>query len=306
MYYVRRTLVGKGELIKVKIDQLIPRLNQDGGAAGGNETGSVSNIDIGGTADSGGSTASTAPDNNTAPSNNTVADQLEVEGNVTFTPEQKSVIAKMISGRLNEVKKQYEGTEVYKEVVDMIGDIIGSKDINRISQQLKQLHAQHQARQMGMTPYGFQQYQTQLQQVQQQARDTKKALIEAEFNKLRNDPKYVDADLYRDQIIDLAVSSNNLTVQQAYWAVAGEHAAKRISQSAASDAEHRTMNHIANNQTKTVEGGDTGGQKGGPKITPEIAAAAKAVGMEPEEYVMWGGITTLEEARTARQKAKGG
>jgi len=230
-----------------------------------------------------------------------VTGSLEGDGGVTFTPEQKAAIAKMISGRVNDVKKQYEGSEVYKQAVEMIGDIIGSKDVNVISQHLKTLHAQHQAKQMGMTPQGYQAYQNQQQQTQQQLNETKKVLAGQQVDQMKSDPKYADADLYRDQIIDLSVQSG-LSVQQAYWAVAGEMAAQRLSASAASDAEHRTMNNITNNRTKQVQGGDSGGQNGGPKVTPEIQAAAMKVGMDPVEYMKYSGITSIDEARALRPK----
>lgn len=277
---------------------LEPLLNQDGGSSGGGGGNDDAGITVDGTTSE--PDTNTSIDDSASSANASVTDQLETDGKVTFTPEQKAAIAQIISGRVNEVKKQYEGTEVYKQVVDMIGDIIGSKDINRISEQLKQLHAQHQARMMGMTPQGYNQYQAQMAQIQQQAQNTKKALVEAEFDKLRSNSKYVDADLYRDEIIDLATSSN-LSVAQAYWAVAGENAVKKISASAASDAAHRTMNQITQNQTKRVEGGDAGGQKGGPRITPEIREAAARVGMDPEEYMAYQGIVSIEQARAMRQ-----
>jgi len=267
---------------------MIPMMNQDGGIAGGD-------------AEQGQADLEADVDAQPTEESDQTIDALEGENKVTFTPEQKAVIAKMISSRLNEVKKQYEGTEAYKEVVEMIGDIIGYKDINLISQHLKTLHAQHQARQMGMTPQGYQMYQAQQQQMEQQVKQTKRTLIEQQFEQMKANPKYSDADLYKDQIVDLALNSG-LSVQQAYWAVAGEHAAQRLSASAAADAEHRTLNSIANARTKQVQGGDSGAQKSGPQVTPEIKAAAEKVGMDPVEYMQYMNIITLDQARALRSK----
>jgi len=223
------------------------------------------------------------------------------ESGVTFTPEQKAIIGKMISGRVNEVKKQYEGTEVYKQVVEMMGDIIGTKDVNIINTYLKNLHSQHLAKQMGMTPQGYQVYQQQQQQLQQQVQNTQRALAEREFEKLVNNSKYPDAELYKEEIINLSVNSG-LPIQKAYWAVAGEVAAQRMSVAAASDAEHRTLNNISNNRTKQVESGGSGSQESGPKITPEIRAAAEKVGMDPVEYMKYASISTLEQARALKKQ----
>lgn len=203
----------------------------------------------------------------------------------------KRQVAGMISGRVNEVKKNFANHNELQNVASMIGDIIGNQDFNEIASSIKNLHSQHRAKtgQPVVTA----------PTVNSQQADLKRQATEAEFdNSFVTNPDYADAELFRDEIIDM--TQNGFSLAQAYWAVAGPLAANK----AASNAEQVAINKQRNKQSKQVIPGNTGnpGRTGTPVIPANIQAAARKFGMDPEEYVAWSGVSTLEQAQALKGK----
>lgn len=217
----------------------------------------------------------------------------------------KRQVAGLISKRINEVKGQYRGTEDYVAAAKLLGQMIGTDDPKVIAQHLQALSArqQGQTQQQGL---GFQQQQPyippQPTAFADPYKEAKHKALEMEFdNDFVKDPNYSDAVLFKDQIIDLA--ENGFSMKQAYWAVAGELRANKQAQSAAKRAEQVVLNNIQNKQGKGVQPGQSGAQGGGKApLDPSIVEAANKVGMDPEEYATYMGISSIEDHRQLKRK----
>lgn len=200
----------------------------------------------------------------------------------------KRQVAGLISGRVNEVKKQYANHSELNEVASMIAEIIGAPDFNAVVTNLRGLQAQHRAK-AGQPPV-VQTYQA------PNAVDTKRQATAAEFdNSFVKDPEFADASLFRDEIIDMA--QNGFTLKQAYWAVAGPLVVGKKADAAATQAKQVEQNK-KQAKHKQVTPGSTGnpGNSGKPVIPANIKAAADKLGMDPEEYMAWGNVSTLDQA----------
>lgn len=214
----------------------------------------------------------------------------------------KRDVSKIVTGRLTDFKKQYKDHPVLVEAVKMIGEIMGTTDTKTIHERLQTLYAQHQAKIMGMTPQGYQYTQQQQQQTTDHIKDAKRRGIESEFdNSFVKNKEFTDATLFRDQIIDL--TENGLTMTQAYWAAMGELKSNKKADAAAKNAQQLAAHKASTKKSKRVTGGETGAQGGGkPKIPAEVEAAAKKLGMDPEEYHAWMSVENIDQARALRGK----
>lgn len=127
---------------------------------------------------------------------------------------------------------------------------------------------------------------------------TRKQNIEREILELQRDPMYMDVEEYKEDIRKL-VSQNGLTVEQAYWAVAGRNKANL-------DTEEKEDKSL--NKARVKEGyidREPAGKDEKPIYTAKERAIANTLNISPEEAKARGKNTfSLEEILKMEKKFK--
>lgn len=127
---------------------------------------------------------------------------------------------------------------------------------------------------------------------------TRKQNIEREILELQRDPMYMDVEEYKEDIRKL-VSQNGLTVEQAYWAVAGRNKANL-------DTEEKEDKSL--NKARVKEGyidREPAGKDEKPTYTAKERAIANTLNISPEEAKARGKNTfSLEEILKMEKKFK--
>ena len=127
---------------------------------------------------------------------------------------------------------------------------------------------------------------------------TRKQNIEREILELQRDPMYMDVEEYKEDIRKL-VNQNGLTVEQAYWAVAGRNKANL-------DTEEKEDKSL--NKARAKEGyidREPAGKDEKPTYTAKERAIANTLNISPEEAKARGKNTfSLEEILKMEKKFK--
>ena len=224
-------------------------------------------------------------------------DEVETEENY-FTQDQ---VEAAIKARVSTFNKKLEKVKPYEQAIRKMSDITGLS-VNELINRLENMSDAEQAKILGITPQQYAQ-RKQLTSLSKEAdAKAKKLERELEEQKLIKDPKYKDYKLYKDAIEIILEENPNLSLKNAYILAKGEAATK----AAVRDAEQRAIAKMTKSSNqKIIKPGSTGASSS-PKLSGTIVAAAKRVGMDPQEYQAFSNITNLEEFERFQSSRKGG
>lgn len=239
------------------------------------------------------------PDSSDVPLDNELADGVVDE------PEEpvykKDQVQKIVQTRVNTYNKRIEKLSGYKNAVDKICEVTGL-DFNTLVNRLGSMSDTEQANILGIPVEKVRETRETRRQIEAEQGKARTLQRQLEETTLKADPKYSDFDLFKDEIDDLLDDNPKLTLKQAYVLAKGDTAVN----AAARDAEQRVIARQVNASKKAVvkPTGSVNSGNAGPKVDQVAVRAAKAVGMDPAEYLAFQQIDNIDAYRAMRGKNK--
>lgn len=209
----------------------------------------------------------------------------------------KGQVEGIVKTRVATLNKRIDKLGSYKTAVDRICELTGL-DFDTLTSKLGGMTEIEQAKLLGLTPEQVREKRMASAQIAKERGTNQTLTRQLEEQKLMLDPKFKDYDLYKEEIDDILEDNPKLSLKQAYTLAKGENAISAASR----DAEQRAIAREVNSKSKSLVKGSSVGTKPGLKISADVVAAAKAVGMDPAEYAKYQGIDNIDAYRNSKKK----
>lgn len=211
-------------------------------------------------------------------------DETEVETEVEPSKEnevleEKQVPLKALQAERQKWKDRVKQMESKASIADKLAKMSGV-DVDALQTQIDQFEQQNYIKQ-GVDPQMAQALVQQQKQMAEFQQSLNKQKMDMEFNSIKSEPYYADAENYREELEELA-GRTGLTVKQAYDVLRGDERRKEYER----EMEQRILNNLQKKQKTKIDTSASGNQQPKPKVnlTAEQLEFAKFAGMTPQEY----------------------
>lgn len=210
----------------------------------------------------------------------------------------KDAVSKIVRTRVATYEKRLSKMAPFKNAVDKICEITGL-DTNSLVARLEAMSEAEQAQILGLTPEQVRANKIAQSQLKATESQNKTLQRQMDFSQLKADKRFSDVDLFKEEIEDMLDDNPRMSVKQAYLAVKGEIALTAAERQGEERAKAR---QVINSQKRLVKSGPAAPAQKGPKISNEIIAAARKVGMDPAEYAAYQNVDNLDSYRNIKKK----
>ena len=213
----------------------------------------------------------------------------------------KEVVQKIIKNRVGTLNKRIERLSGYKGAIDRICEITGL-DYDSLVSRLEGMTEAQQAQVLGVPVEQVRKARADRRTNQKHQSETFKLRVQLGMAELRQDKRFSDVDLFKEEIDEILLDNPKLTIKQAYMLAKGDLAITAASR----DAEQRQIaKRVQTRSKKVVQAPGSSSAPKGPKITSENKKAAQLAGMEVEEYLAYSSITSLDDYNNFKKSKKG-